>query len=115
VVNEFLDQMLRDKDKNLRLEEVVVPVGSTLIGMALKDTPIRRETRVLVVAVREASRSFIYNPEPDLVLTEGTTLVVMGEAESVVKLRKLVESSIVRPTLEPAQGPSGRSLRPPDA
>ena len=39
----------------------------------------------------------------------------MGETESVVKLRKLVEDSIVRPTLEPAQGPAGRSLRPPDA
>jgi voltage-gated potassium channel len=115
VVNEFLDQMLRDKDKNLRLEEVAIPPGSSLIGVALKDTPIRRQTRVLVVAVRESSRAFIYNPEPDLVLVEGATLVVMGETESVVKLRKLVEDSIVRPTLEPAQGPAGRSLRPPDA
>src|SRR5207247_2448501 len=35
-VNEFLDQMLRDKDKNLRLEEVVIPEGSPLIGMTLK-------------------------------------------------------------------------------
>jgi voltage-gated potassium channel len=50
-VNEFLDQM-RDKDRNLRLEEVVVPAGSRFVGMALKDTPIRRQTRALVVAVR---------------------------------------------------------------
>jgi len=40
-VNEFLDQMLRDKDKNLRLEEVAVPIGSAIAGMALKDTTIR--------------------------------------------------------------------------
>src|SRR5580704_10738318 len=46
-VNEFLDQMLRDKDKNLRLEEVSIPLGSTLAATALKDTAIRRETRVL--------------------------------------------------------------------
>ena len=91
-VNEFLDQMLRDKDKNLRLEEVVVPRGSTFVGMMLKDTPIRRETRLLVVAVRSTStdRTFTYNPEPDHVITEGTTLIVMGEADSVVKLRNLV-------------------------
>jgi voltage-gated potassium channel len=89
-VNEFLDQMLRDKDKNLRLEEVVVVRGSTFVGMALKDTPIRRETRLLVVAVRGTDRSFLYNPEPDYVLAEGTTMIVMGEAESVVKLRNLV-------------------------
>jgi voltage-gated potassium channel len=32
-VNEFLDQMVRDKDKNLRLEEVVVPPRSPFIGL----------------------------------------------------------------------------------
>jgi voltage-gated potassium channel len=89
-VNEFLDQMLRDKDKNLRLEEVVIVRDSSFVGMALKDTPIRRETRLLVVAVRGADRSFTYNPDPEHVLTEGTTMIVMGEAESVVKLRQLV-------------------------
>jgi voltage-gated potassium channel len=94
-VNEFLDQMLRDKDKNLRLEEVVVPKGSPFVGMALKDTPIRRETRLLVVAVRGADRAFAYNPDPDLVITEGTTLIVMGETESVVKLRTLVSPAVV--------------------
>ena len=89
-VNEFLDQMLRDKDKNLRLEEISIPEKSSFVGLMLKDTPIRRETRVLVVAVRENDRSFLYNPEPDFVIKEGTTLIVMGEAESVVKLRKIV-------------------------
>lgn len=111
-VNEFLDQMLRDKDKNLRLEEVPLPPGSSLVGAALKDTPIRRETRVLVVAVRDASRAFTYNPEPDFVLLEGAILIVMGETDSVVKLRQLVASSVARPTIEPAVAP-GRSLRPP--
>jgi voltage-gated potassium channel len=89
-VNEFLDQMLRDKDKNLRLEEVIVPPGSSFVGLALKDTPIRRQTRALVVAVRGADRSFVYNPDPDQVIGEGTTLIVLGETESIVKLRQLV-------------------------
>jgi voltage-gated potassium channel len=88
-VNEFLDQMLRDKDRNLRLEEVTVSPGSGFVGLALKDTPIRRETRALVVAVRGADRAFVYNPDPDAILHEGTTLIVLGEAESIVKLRRL--------------------------
>jgi voltage-gated potassium channel len=112
-VNEFLDQMLRDRDKNLRLEEVAIPTGSSLIGMALKDTAIRRETRVLVVAVRDLHRVFTYNPEPDFVLQDGTILIVMGETDSVVKLRQLVADSIARPTIEPAQV-GGRSMRPPN-
>jgi K+/H+ antiporter YhaU regulatory subunit KhtT len=82
--------MLRDKDRNLRIEDIVVPRGSGFVGMALKDTPIRRETRALVVAVRGSDRAFTYNPEPDYVIGEGTTLIVLGETESIVKLRSLV-------------------------
>jgi voltage-gated potassium channel len=88
-VTEFLDIMLRDKDKNLRLEEVNITESSSFVGVALKDTPIRRETKVLVVAVRAADRTFNYNPDPELVLERGTTLIVMGETDSIVKLRKL--------------------------
>jgi voltage-gated potassium channel len=89
-VNEFLDQMLRDKSKNLRIEEAVVPKGSVFAGKALKDTPIRKETRLLVVAVRDTERNFVYNPDPEHVVQEGATLIVMGEAENVSKLRKLM-------------------------
>ncbi len=89
-VNEFIDQMLRDKDRNLRLEEVVIPDGSAFAGVALKDTPIRQKTRLLVVAVRLADRTFVYNPESDFVLEAGATLIVLGETDSVVLLRQLV-------------------------
>jgi voltage-gated potassium channel len=94
-VTEFLDQLVRDKDKNLRLEEVSIPDKSSFVGMALKDTPIRRETKLLVVAVRGADRTFNYNPDPELILEQGATLVVMGETDGVVKLRKLVEPAPV--------------------
>ncbi len=89
-VNEFLDQMLHDKDKSLRLEEVVIPKSSPYVGHALREAPIRRETNLLVIAVRQPTREFVYNPEPDFVLEAGMTLVVMGAADGVKKLRTLV-------------------------
>jgi len=104
-VNEFLDQMLRDKDKNLRLEEVIVPAGSSFVGLALKDTPIRRETRALVVAVRGGDRAFAYNPDPDYVIDEGTTLIVLGERDNIVKLRSLVSAGAAR-------GPTASRVEP---
>jgi len=93
-VNEFLDQMLRDKTKNLRIEEASVPDRSSFIGSTLKDCPIRRETKLLVIAVRDADRQFVYNPDPDYVLASGTTLIVMGDTDSVNKLRKILDESI---------------------
>lgn len=89
-VNEFLDEMFRDKDKALRLEEVTIPDESPLAGKTLKDTPIRQKTKLLVVAVRTRERLLLYNPDPEQVLDAGATLIVMGAAESVVVLRKLV-------------------------
>ncbi len=98
VVHEFMDQMFRDKDRNLRLEDVAIPAGSALIGVALKDAPIRRETRALVIAVRAPNGDFMYNPEPDVRIEEGSALVVLAETESIVKLRRLVEGSVSVPT-----------------
>jgi voltage-gated potassium channel len=93
-VNEFLDQMLRDKSKNLRIEECVVPEGSSFGGVSLKDCPIRRETKLLVIAVRDTDRAFVYNPDPDHLLAIGSTLIVMGDSESVLKLRRILEESV---------------------
>src|SRR5215472_146033 len=89
-VNEFFDQMLLDKDRNLRLEGVSVPERSPFVGRALKGTLIRRETKLLVVAVRGTDRTFNYNPDPEFVIEAGSTLIVMGETESILKLRRLV-------------------------
>jgi voltage-gated potassium channel len=97
-VVEFLDLMLRDKDKNLRIEEVTVPKGSPLVGKPIFEAQIRRYTNLLVVAVREPPAApsqpgkFVYNPGPETRIVENMALIVLGETESVHKLR----SSITR-------------------
>ncbi len=88
-VVEFLDLMLRDKDKNLRIEEVTVPKGSPLVGKPIFEANIRRHTNLLVVAVREPppSGNFVYNPGPETLIAENMALIVLGETENVHKLR----------------------------
>jgi voltage-gated potassium channel len=88
-VVQFFDQMLRDNEHNLRLEEVRIGKGSKLAEIMLRDTPIRKETRALVVAVKDHEGKFHYNPEPDHRLHAGNILVVMADAENVAKLRAL--------------------------
>ena len=84
-VNEFLDRLLRDKDKSLRLEEVVIPKAFAVCGSRVCDAPIRRDTNLPVIAVRQPTREFVYNPDPDFVLDVGMTLVVMGAADDDAK------------------------------
>jgi voltage-gated potassium channel len=88
-VTEFLDVMLRDKDKTVRLEEVVIRPGSTLSGMALRDSPIRKETRTLIIAMRGEGGAFSYNPDPSTVMRDGWTLVAIGEPADIRDLRAL--------------------------
>ena len=89
-VVEFLDQMLRDRERTLRLEEVVVPDRSPYIGRVLRDVPIRRSTNALVVAVRDRDRKFHYNPGSDHVIEGGTVLVVLGATSDMAALRTLM-------------------------
>jgi voltage-gated potassium channel len=100
-VVEFLDLMLRDKDKNLRIEEVLVPPGSPLVGKPIFEAQIRRHTNLLVVAVREpptpkdSAGRFIYNPGPEMLIEENMALIVLGETESVHKLRRSIGSGFI--------------------
>ena len=80
--------------------------------MSLKDSPIRRETKLLVIAVRHKDRTFVYNPDPDHMIDGGTTLIVMGDAESVTKLRKILDDSATsREPGAPAEPPSKPNIQ----
>jgi voltage-gated potassium channel len=87
-VVQFLDLMLRDKDKTLRIEEAIVPELSMVDGKRLVETQIRKITELLVVAVRNPDGKYKYNPGPEFVLRGGATMIVLGEMSDVVKLRK---------------------------
>ncbi|MFO0685032.1 MAG: potassium channel protein [Sandaracinus sp.] len=91
-VVEFIDLMLRDPKQNLRIEEVAIPESSTLVGAALKDTNIRRESKVLVIAVRLRDGRYEYNPQPEFELESGATLIVLAETAEMARLRDGVAS-----------------------
>ncbi len=88
-VVEFVDQMLREREDVLRLEEVVIPEVSWFVGKSLREVPIRAETKLLVVALR-VDKKFIYNPEPSTALEVNSVLVVLGASANVARLRELV-------------------------
>jgi voltage-gated potassium channel len=92
-VVEFLDQMMNERDKNLRVEEVVVPPTSSCVGRSLRDVPLRRDARILVVAIRDKERRFHYSPGPDHVIEAGSVLVVLGAAAHMQGVRDMIEKA----------------------
>ena len=85
----FLDIMMRDQDKNLRFEEIAIPKNSSLVGRHLAESDLRKERKLLVVAVMGPEEGvYTYSPGPSFVFQEGMVLVLIGETESVARLRE---------------------------
>lgn len=85
----FLDLMLRDKEKGVRVEEVRVEAGSALAGSRLVDHALA-DSGVLVMALQApGATAFVYGPSSDTVLQPGSTMIVLGDTEHVRKLGAL--------------------------
>jgi voltage-gated potassium channel len=82
----FLDQMLRDRDLNLRIDEVSVPTGSPMVGRPLSAFRLDELPDVLVLAVR-AGGIWKHNPPRSHVLVPDVLLVVLGTPADVQELR----------------------------
>ena len=87
-VTEFLEETLRERNMELRIEEVSIPAGSPIAGKTIRDADIRGQTDALVLAMRDqATGSYQYNPGPNALLPAGTTLIVLVPMASLKKLR----------------------------
>lgn len=85
----FLDQMLRAADRPLRIEELSLEDGCSMVGQALRETNLRSEADLLVLAIRKpGSDTYQYNPPSDHRLEPGSTLIVLGPVESVHRIRQ---------------------------
>ena len=94
-VVEFLDLMLRDPKKNLRIEEVTIPDSSPIVGCQLNETEIRRKTKVLVIALRYPDGRYEYNPPPEQRIEPGCTMIVLAETAEMSRLRDGIASGAI--------------------
>ena len=83
----FLDIMLRDKQKNLRVEEVAVPkalAGKSVVALELKKHP-----HTLLMSIRH-DKDWLYNPPDDYKLCEGDVLVFMTTPGARTEIERLI-------------------------
>jgi len=86
----FLDIMLRDRDSNLRVEEIAVP--DSLAGKTILELDLGRHRHLLLLAIR-TGEDWLYNPPADCTTTRGCTLVVMTTPEDRAALEKAFQTS----------------------
>jgi len=74
----FLDAMLRDRDLNLRVDEIRIPEGASCVGTELRDLGLDKLPGILLVATRTPKGEWRYNPPRNGVVTAGMVLIFMG-------------------------------------
>ncbi len=77
----FLDVMLRDREKRLRIEESTIGSASSLDGITAGEFRKRAPEELLLVAIRSADGDWLYNPANDVPLRAASTLVYLGSPE----------------------------------
>lgn len=84
----FLDKMLRDRERNLRIDEIAIPPGAPAVGRQMIELELEDLPGVLLLAVREADGSWEYNPPRDQRIRENTALIFLGSPEDSRALRE---------------------------
>ena len=89
-VIEFVDQLTIEGETTANLEEIAVDdLPKKYINKTILDLDLRRETGCTVIGIRTPNRDYIINPEAETALTNGSSLIVLGRPEQIVKLREL--------------------------
>lgn len=91
-VVDFLEMATRTAHFDLQIEEVRLDNASPLVGMTLRDSPLRREIGVAVLAVKRSSGELLSNPGPDVAMTDGDTLIALGNRAQLDQLEALARS-----------------------
>ncbi len=88
----FLDLMLKERSRTLRVEEIDVPKGGAWVGLSMSDVDLRGRYRLLPLALKEPSAghelNVVFDPPDTHHLTAGSVLVVMGDVQQVHRAQK---------------------------
>lgn len=84
-VADFMDSIIAE-NLDLVFEEVAVGSSSIYINKELKNTNIRSELDLVIVAIRRKNGEMIFQPSGETILRDGDLLIVIGRAESMAKL-----------------------------
>ena len=94
-VGDFMDSITASR-LDLVFEQIPVEALSTLVGKTLRDTGIRPELDIVVVAIRRSSGDMLFNPSGDVGIEAGDMLIAIGHPDSLAKLKVLAEGTAAR-------------------
>jgi voltage-gated potassium channel len=88
-VVDFIELATRTDYLDLQIEEVLLVAGSRLADKTLQEGRVRREFGIIIVAIKKADGSMVFNPPGDAFMMAGDTLIALGHRQQLDQLEEL--------------------------
>ena len=89
-VTSFLDLAFTYKSKDIQMEEIPISDSSKLANISLKDSGIRQQFNLIIIAIKKRDGSMLFNPSFETVINGGDTVIAVGEESNLQKLQKIL-------------------------
>ena len=77
-VVDFIELATGTEHLDLQIEETRLSTQSPLAGATLKDSRLRQDWGIIIVAIKKASGQMVYNPPGEAVMEAGDILILLG-------------------------------------
>jgi len=91
-VVDFMEITVHGQSMEFQLEELKVKPNSTLIGSSLKEAEIRKKLGVIIVAIKDAAGTMVFNPSSDARISQGDTLIALGQIKDLIRLERILQA-----------------------
>jgi voltage-gated potassium channel len=88
-VMDFVELATRHDSMDLQIEEIVVGNDSSLAGRALRDSRLRQDLGLIIVAIRKKDGRMVFNPPPEEVMEREDLLIALGHPNQLEKLETM--------------------------
>jgi voltage-gated potassium channel len=88
-VMDFIELATRSEHLELQIEEIEIEAGSPLDGAQVKDSRIRQDLGIIIVAIKKVDRKMLFNPAPEVTIAAQDTLITLGSRDQLDRLEAL--------------------------
>jgi voltage-gated potassium channel len=91
-VMDFIELATRGEHLELQIEETEIAPGSALAGQSVKDSAVRADLGVIVVAIRKPTGQMVFNPAPSTVIEAKDLLITLGHRQQLDRLEQMARA-----------------------
>lgn len=91
-VMDFIELATRSEHLELQIEETEIRAGSPLGGRTLKESRIRQELGIIIVAIKKPDGKMIFNPAPEVVIELRDLMITLGHRQQLDRLEAMAGS-----------------------